>query len=173
MAYAELLCRSNYSFLQGASHPEELVQAAHDLGYGALAISDLNGVYGLLQMKQTSTNNWYVFNYSPAAPGVYNVASATSVTPDCAFEETDMTNTQSAGTFTVNAPTGCTPTAGQRLLWHIKSSAIQTYSWNAAYVGGTTTLPTASSGSSKGDWIAFRYDAINSVWDYVATATGF
>jgi len=45
--YAELLCRSNYSFLRGASHPEELVQAAHDLGYGALAISDLNGVYGL------------------------------------------------------------------------------------------------------------------------------
>ena len=43
----------------------------------------LNGIYGLLQMKQTSTNNWYVFNYSPAAPGVYNVASATSVTPDC------------------------------------------------------------------------------------------
>ena len=41
------MCRSNYSFLQGASHPEELIQAAHDLGYGALAISDLDGVYGL------------------------------------------------------------------------------------------------------------------------------
>ena len=44
---AELLCCSNYSFLQGASHPEELVQAAHELGYGALALCDLNGVYGL------------------------------------------------------------------------------------------------------------------------------
>lgn len=46
-APVELLCRSNYSFLRGASHPEELVQTAHDLGYAALALSDLDGVYGL------------------------------------------------------------------------------------------------------------------------------
>src|SRR6478736_7742728 len=38
--YAELHCRSNFSFLQGASHPEELVQRAHDLGYSAIAITD-------------------------------------------------------------------------------------------------------------------------------------
>jgi error-prone DNA polymerase len=38
--YAELHCRSNFSFLSGASHPEELVGRAHDLRYGALAITD-------------------------------------------------------------------------------------------------------------------------------------
>ena len=38
--YAELHCRSNFSFLQGASHPEELVQRAAQLGYSALAITD-------------------------------------------------------------------------------------------------------------------------------------
>jgi error-prone DNA polymerase len=39
-AYAELHCRSNFSFLRGASHPEELVERAHALGYAALAITD-------------------------------------------------------------------------------------------------------------------------------------
>ncbi|MGH8471528.1 MAG: PHP domain-containing protein, partial [Gammaproteobacteria bacterium] len=39
-AYAELHAVSNFTFLRGASHPEELVRAAHDLGYGALALTD-------------------------------------------------------------------------------------------------------------------------------------
>src|SRR5690242_20607097 len=38
--YAELHCLSNFSFLRGASHPEELVQRSHALGYGALALTD-------------------------------------------------------------------------------------------------------------------------------------
>jgi error-prone DNA polymerase len=39
-AYAELRCLSNYSFLRGASKPEELVQRAKALGYAALAVTD-------------------------------------------------------------------------------------------------------------------------------------
>jgi error-prone DNA polymerase len=39
-AYAELHCLSNFSFLRGASHPEELVARAHQLGYSALALTD-------------------------------------------------------------------------------------------------------------------------------------
>jgi error-prone DNA polymerase len=38
--YAELHCRSNFSFLTGASHPAELVERAQRLGYAALAITD-------------------------------------------------------------------------------------------------------------------------------------
>jgi len=38
--YAELHCLSNFSFLRGASHPEELVERAHALGYTALALTD-------------------------------------------------------------------------------------------------------------------------------------
>ncbi|HEX5477588.1 MAG TPA: PHP domain-containing protein, partial [Burkholderiales bacterium] len=38
--YAELHCLSNFSFLRGASHPEELVERAAALGYCALAITD-------------------------------------------------------------------------------------------------------------------------------------
>src|SRR5512139_478225 len=40
MDFAELHCLSNFSFLRGASHPEELVQQAAALGYRALALTD-------------------------------------------------------------------------------------------------------------------------------------
>ncbi len=39
-AYAELHCLSNFSFLRGASHPEELVERAKNQGYSALALTD-------------------------------------------------------------------------------------------------------------------------------------
>ena len=49
MRYAELFCRSNFSFLEGASHPEELVVQAKALGLHALALTDRDGVYGLVR----------------------------------------------------------------------------------------------------------------------------
>jgi len=44
--YAELHCHTNFSFLDGASHPADLVRRAADLGYEALAITDHHGFYG-------------------------------------------------------------------------------------------------------------------------------
>src|SRR5512144_2492918 len=48
-AYAELHCLSNFSFLRGASHPEELIERAHALGYAALAITDECSVAGVVR----------------------------------------------------------------------------------------------------------------------------
>src|SRR5262247_3006462 len=48
-AYAELHCRSNFSFLTGASHPEELVARAQELGYAALAITDECSLAGVVR----------------------------------------------------------------------------------------------------------------------------
>src|SRR2546428_1847294 len=48
-AYAELHCHSNYSFLEGASHPDELVARARDLEMPALAIPDRTGFYGAVR----------------------------------------------------------------------------------------------------------------------------
>ena len=48
-AYAELHCVTNFSFLRGASHPEELVLRAHELGYRALAITDECSVAGVVR----------------------------------------------------------------------------------------------------------------------------
>ncbi|HEU4460861.1 MAG TPA: error-prone DNA polymerase [Methylibium sp.] len=47
--YAELRCLSNFSFLRGASRPEELVERAKQLGYRALAISDECSVAGIVR----------------------------------------------------------------------------------------------------------------------------
>ena len=47
--YAELHCRSNFSFLCGASRPEELVERALALGYSALAITDECSLAGVVR----------------------------------------------------------------------------------------------------------------------------
>ncbi|WP_347329756.1 error-prone DNA polymerase [Marinimicrobium locisalis] len=49
MGYAELVCQSNFSFLEGASHPEELMRRADELGYRALAITDECSVAGVVR----------------------------------------------------------------------------------------------------------------------------
>ena len=46
--YAELHCHSGFSFLDGASHPDELAQEAAEMGYGALALTDHDGLCGSL-----------------------------------------------------------------------------------------------------------------------------
>ena len=47
--YAELFCLSNFSFLQGASHAEELVARAVQLDYAALAITDECSLAGVVR----------------------------------------------------------------------------------------------------------------------------
>ncbi len=47
MSYGALWCKSNFSFLEGASHPEELVEKAHRMGLKAIAITDRDGLYGV------------------------------------------------------------------------------------------------------------------------------
>jgi error-prone DNA polymerase len=47
--YAELHCVSNFSFLRGASHPEELVERAHAHGYAALAVTDECSLAGVVR----------------------------------------------------------------------------------------------------------------------------
>src|ERR687886_832350 len=52
--YVELHCHSAYSFLDGASHPEELAVRAAELGYEALALTDHDGVYGSLEFAHAA-----------------------------------------------------------------------------------------------------------------------
>ena len=47
--YAELACRSNFTFLTGASHPEELVETAAALGHAAASIADVNTMAGVVR----------------------------------------------------------------------------------------------------------------------------
>src|SRR5256884_659447 len=54
MTYVELHCHSAYSFLDGASQPEELGVRAAELGYEALALTDHDGVYGSLEFAHAA-----------------------------------------------------------------------------------------------------------------------
>ena len=49
LPYAELEVASNFSFLRGASHPDELVYRAAELGYRAIAITDVNSLAGVVR----------------------------------------------------------------------------------------------------------------------------
>ncbi|GAB3506525.1 error-prone DNA polymerase [Amycolatopsis cihanbeyliensis] len=52
--YAELHCHSNFSFLDGASHPEELVEEASRLELDAVAITDHDGMYGVVRFAEAA-----------------------------------------------------------------------------------------------------------------------
>ncbi len=49
MTYVPLFCKTNYSFLEGASHPEEVVEESHRLGLESVAITDRDGLYGIVR----------------------------------------------------------------------------------------------------------------------------
>src|SRR4051794_23875896 len=52
--YAELHCHTNFSFLDGPSHPEELVEEAARMGLEALAVTDHDGMYGVVRFAQAA-----------------------------------------------------------------------------------------------------------------------
>ena len=57
MNYTELQVTSNFSFLRGASHPEELVEQAVALGYKAIAITDRNSFAGIVRAHVAAKKN--------------------------------------------------------------------------------------------------------------------
>jgi len=105
---------------------------------------------------------------------VVAASDATSITINA--DTTDLAtqaNTQAAGTLTINAPTG-TPVNGQKLMLRLQSTNVQTFSWNAIFAGSTDlVLPTASSGSSKYDYVGFIYNSTASKWQIIAKNFGF
>ena len=102
------------------------------------------------------------------------IADATSVTINA--DNTDIAtqaNTQVAGTLTMNAPTG-TLYNGQKLIFRMSSTAVQTFSWNAVFAGSTDiALPTASSGGGLTDYVGFIYNSTSSKWQMLAKVFGF
>ncbi|HET6564840.1 MAG TPA: PHP domain-containing protein, partial [Xanthomonadales bacterium] len=68
--YAELVCCSNFTFLAGASHPQELVARAAELGYRAIAITDecsLAGVVRALEEQRRCRERGLVIELVPGS----------------------------------------------------------------------------------------------------------
>lgn len=130
---------------------------------GSGAVDSVNGQTGVV-----------VITYGDISMRVVSMADATSFTPTSATADINtQTNTQVAGTLTANAPSG-TPTDGQRLILRIKSTNVQTFSWNAIYRGSNTVvLPVATTGSSKTDYFGFVYNSADSKWDCLSASYGY
>src|SRR5919112_2022437 len=74
--YVELHAHSAYSFLDGASHPEELALRAAELGYDALALTDHDGIYGSLEFAQAAK----AFGVRPLTGAEVTLADGSHVT---------------------------------------------------------------------------------------------
>jgi error-prone DNA polymerase len=77
--YVELHAHSAYSFLDGASLPEELAARAAELGYDALALTDHDGVYGSLEFAHAAKH----FGIRPITGAEVSLASGAHVTLLC------------------------------------------------------------------------------------------
>jgi len=102
------------------------------------------------------------------------IADATSITVNA--DTTDIAtqaNTQAVGTLTINAPTG-TPVNGQKFILRLRSTNVQTFSWNAIFQGSTDiSLPITSSGATLHDYVGFIYNSTTSKWQMIAKVFGF
>jgi error-prone DNA polymerase len=76
MTYVELHSHSAYSFLDGASQPEELAARAAELGYEALALTDHDGVYGSLEFAHAAKH----FGVRPITGAEVTLADGSHVT---------------------------------------------------------------------------------------------
>lgn len=131
---------------------------------------NINGTVG----ATTPTTGVFTTITGAVVARVVVIADGTSITVNA--DTTDMAtqaNTQAAGTLTVNAPTG-TPLNGQKFILRIRSTNVQTFSWNAAFQGSTdVALPTASSGSALYDYMGFIYNSTAAKWQMIAKVFGF
>ncbi len=90
MTYGELCTTSNFTFLKGASHPEELVTRAAELGLSAIAITDQNSLAGVVrayaalqEIKRTATEDIAIKSTQQVDHSSRQVTQATSISrPD-------------------------------------------------------------------------------------------
>jgi len=119
-------------------------------------------------------NDGSSFKTANNLPRVVSITDGTSITVN--IDTTDLaiqTNTQAAGTLTINAPTG-TPNNGQKFIIRVQCTNAQTLSFNAIFTGSTDiTLPSTSTGSSKYDYMGFIYNSTATKWQMVAKNFGF
>ena len=84
-SYAPLWCKSNFSFLEGASHPAELVEEAQRLGLRSIAVTDRDGVYGMVRAYKKANEMGIALvagaQITVAAPASYVAASPLASDP--------------------------------------------------------------------------------------------
>lgn len=168
----------------GKLYYKDNASAVQVIGYKNVPISTLSGAgSGVLTALGNAVNAAGGFPTTDGVASLTNkeivkrvvtISSASSITPN--IDTTDIlvqANTESVGTLTMNAPTG-SAVDGQSLVIRLSSTAVQTFSWNAIYQGSADlALPTATSSSSKFDYLGFIYNSTANKWQLLAKNFGF
>lgn len=150
----------------GASQVLKQVSSGAAITVGQLASTDLSDVSSLVTLTGTQT-----LTNKRVTKRITTASDATSITPNSDnCDWINQSNTQSAGTLTINNDTG-TPTGKQALGFEINCTNAQTLSWGNGFVGGATALPTATTGSSKSDFFTFVYSTIKGKWVFTGQQT--
>lgn len=146
-------------------------------GYSATVIAGFvtqryAGATTLLRYDKSAAT-WCVLAHLPAMPKrVQTLTDAATVTIDADNHDAAKLLTLSQATLIAN-PTG-TPTAFQDLELRIKSTTTRALTWGAKFRGGTdVALPSATTGSSKTDYMRFSYNADDDKWDIRHKAMGY
>jgi hypothetical protein len=140
---------------------------AADITAVAAIDSDVTTVAGIeTEIQQVATG------VVPTRVVTVSSGASISINADNA-DVVSQANTESAGTLTINAPTG-TITDMQRVILRVKSTNVQQLSWNAIFVGSyDLPLPTETFGSDKVDYYGFFYNDASSKWHLVSKVSGF
>lgn len=113
-----------------------------------------------------------VFGFSSYSnPSVASLPSSSSIYLSNSADMTEQSNTQSAGVLSVNGYAGAN---GQRIIFRLKSTNVQVFSWSSIFQGSTDiSLPTQSSGSNLTDYMGFIYNSSVSKWQLLSKVFGF
>jgi error-prone DNA polymerase len=114
--YVPLWCKTNFSFLEGASHPQALIEKAHSFGLPAIAVTDRDGLYGIVRA-----------HLKARALGI-QLLIGTQVTLNDASSiiliATNMTGYQNLCQLLsrgrLRSPKGCSAVSWREVCWHAK-----------------------------------------------------
>ena len=120
MRYLEFAVASNFSFLRGASHPEELMVQAQAIGLAGLGLCDRNSVAGVVRAHLAKREQNLPLKYHPGARLVF-----ADGTPDILAYPRDRAGwgrlTPPAHASATCAPRRATAFSGSTICWRISS----------------------------------------------------
>jgi uncharacterized protein YjbI with pentapeptide repeats len=143
-------------------------------GLSGTSYNGSSGVTVAIDSTVATLTGTQVLTNKEVVKRVVAVADGTSITPDADTSDiVTQANTQSAGTLTMNAPSG-SAVNGQGLVIRMSSTAVQTFAWNAIYQGSSDLpLPLTTSGAGKADYLGFIYNSTTTKWQVLAKNFGF